>query len=116
MPRRHRFKDRTKSNVPAASRFIEGEGWRERHSRRLSFNLEKFQGEAEGWAKNRGISLKITNGGHHWHFQRSGKIVEWWPSSAKCVVQKKWRNGIHVHDWGQLKPILAQHFASEVKQ
>ena len=30
-----------------------------------------------------------------------GFLTEWWPSSAKLVIGKKWHDGIHCHDYKQ---------------
>lgn len=38
------------------------------------------------------------------------KIAEWWPSSAKLVLNKDWDNGIHTHDVDQLINELARWF------
>lgn len=46
--------------------------------------------------------MAIKNNGHHWQFRVAGHLVEWWPSSAKMVVDTKWKNGKHVHDIKQL--------------
>jgi len=53
-----------------------------------------------------GFTLRILNGGHHWELTRPGLTVEWWPSSAKCVINKNWPGGVHVHDHEQLKLLV----------
>ncbi len=35
-----------------------------------------------------------------------GRLVEWWPSSAKLVLNKQWSKGIHCHDWQQARDFL----------
>lgn len=108
--KRNRYADRTKVGSSVAVPFQQGEGKRARHARRLETNVAQFADEARKWADARDVQFKITNDGHHWKFDREGKRVEWWPSSAKCVVDHQWRNGIHVHDWMQLEPILLAAF------
>jgi len=48
-----------------------------------------------------GLTLRITNEGHHWQIADEGFLAEWWPSSAKLVIGKKWHDGIHCHDYKQ---------------
>jgi hypothetical protein len=45
-----------------------------------------------------GLTLRVSNEGHHWKMTRPGLIVEWWPSTAKLVFNKAYRGGIHCHD------------------
>jgi len=110
MARRKRFRDRSKASGPTAIQYRPGESWRDRHARRKSFN-SKFVEAARDWAKSRGVFLSITNDEHHWKFARGKASVQWWPSTAKCVVNERWRSGIHVHDWRQLKIILDREFS-----
>lgn len=100
-------KDRHKPPVPATLiKPLPGEEWQERHKRRLHVNLA---GEAElrSWANEHRLTLDIKNNGHHWIFQRPGFLAEWWPSSAKLVIAKRWNHGIHCHDWKQVQAVLA---------
>lgn len=46
-----------------------------------------------------GATLEIKNSGHHWIITFSNDVWEWWPSSAKLVRNKTWKQGIHVHSW-----------------
>lgn len=109
MSRRKRFRDRKHApGVPEIQK-QGGEGWKRRHSRRLHFNLNR-QPVMEEWCERAGVTITVTNEGHHWQFVRGEVIVEWWPSSAKCVINKNWRQGIHTHDVGQLQLILQEAF------
>ena len=76
--------------------FKAGEGGRERHARRLHENLI-MQARGRQWCEAHGLTLKITNGGHHWQV-RGALIADWWPSSAKFVFDKHFDLGVHVHD------------------
>lgn len=108
MSRRHRYHDRKKAPVPATLiRYIPGEAPINRHARRLALNLS---GEAEvrGWSDENGLTLRIKNQGHHWIFERLGFFAEWWPSSAKLVIGKRYREGVHVHDWKQAQTVIAR--------
>lgn len=81
--------------------FRPGESASTRHLRRLQTNLEAGRAEVEAWCEAHGVTLEIKNAGHHWIFKREARIVEWWPSSAKLVVGRRYRKGVHVHDWKQ---------------
>jgi hypothetical protein len=42
----------------------------------------------------------------HWQVKRGPILIEWWPRTAKMVVNKQWNKGVHVHDVTQLKHYL----------
>jgi hypothetical protein len=95
---RKRKKYRDKVKVPSRLiKFIPGESAPERHARRLAFAMS-LKEQADELCKRAGLTLEIKNDGHHWIFRKGAKVAEWWPSSAKLVINKKWRKGIHVHD------------------
>lgn len=100
-----KHRDRYKATTPATVRYRRGESWSERHQRRFRINL-RFLPDARRWCRERSIAFEVTHSGHHWQFEVQGVPVDWWPASAKCVVNKKFESGIHVHDWPQLIPIL----------
>lgn len=106
MARRRRYGDRRSAGSSQQIPYVPGEGYRDRHSRRLVANSQQADAMQE-WCAERGIKLTITNGTHHWTFRgpRRG-LVEWWPSSGKLVINKRWRDGTHVHDWTQVQRIL----------
>lgn len=108
---RKRFRDKCQAGASAVIRYIEGEGWSRRHRRRLQHNLSAEEIMRE-WCQQRGIKLQINNDGHHWLFSLPNWItVEWWPSSAKLVVNRDYRNGIHVHDHTQAQTELEKALA-----
>lgn len=88
---------------------VKGESAGKRHRRRLKVSMESCK-ELEDWCKKYGIRLTITNKGHHWRASKGGIAVEWWPSSAKVIINKKWPHGQHVHDWRQFQAILEKRF------
>lgn len=91
--------------------YIEGEEAGHRHYRRKLTNLDAENAVME-WCEARGIHLAIRNEGHHWEFRLpNGRIVEWWPSSAKLVIDKHWDEGIHVHDHEQARTIVEREAA-----
>lgn len=91
--------------------FRKGEDASTRHSRRLGTNLRRQQ-EVRRWCHENGISLRITNDGHHWQFIKTSFVAEWWPSSAKLVINKRWDDGVHCHDHCQAMKIIAHALAT----
>lgn len=104
--RRERFPDRRSVGRSKHIPFVDGESFKDRHWRRLGMNAEQADAMRE-WCSKRGVKLSITNNGMHWQFQcPEGVLIEWWPSSAKLVIDKRWAHGIHVHDWTQAQRIV----------
>jgi hypothetical protein len=86
--------------------YIASESWQERHNRRMKTALEN-KDEVETWCHKNKWKLLIRNNGHHWTFYTSeNKMIEWWPSSGKLAIGKKWKEGIHCHDYQQLLKVL----------
>lgn len=94
--------------------FVPGEDPGLRHERRLNANLSR-QEEVRGWCQLAGVKLSIKNDGHHWRFVRGKQEAEWWPSSAKLVLQRNYDRGIHVHDHLQALSRLRKHFPGSPK-
>ena len=94
--------------------FIRNERPRKRHRRRLRINL-KYEDEVAVWARLRGLKLRVTDGGQHWQFRGMYNgyrfSADWWPSSAKLVVNQRWDRGIHVHDYRQVQTVLEPEIA-----
>lgn len=107
MARRFGFHDVSKVGRSDVVPYRPGEQPAKRHARRLYTNL-KFQAKVRAWAKSHGIELKISNKGHHWRFILRDNVAEWWPSSAKLVINKAYAAGIHVHDYKQLMKQLTK--------
>jgi hypothetical protein len=100
------FRDKRKAGRSAIVPFIPGEDTGDRHARRLGANLLNEQAAREQ-AIALGLTLDILNDGQHWRFSGTDNfarvfLAEWWPSSAKLVINKQWRRGIHCHDWQQV--------------
>lgn len=94
--------------------FVPGEDPGARHDRRLNANLSR-QEDVREWCKVAGVRLTIKNHGHHWRFVRGKQEAEWWPSSAKLVIQRNYDRGIHVHDHLQALARLRKHFPGSPK-
>ena len=65
--------------------YYRGQDFRRRHGRRLSANLEP-DANVRRWCGQRGLTLTITNVGHHWQIADGGFLAEWWSSIAKLVI------------------------------
>lgn len=37
-----------------------------------------------------------------------GAVAEWWPSSAKLVLDRKYERGVHAHDYEQVMRYLTK--------
>lgn len=101
MRRRDKFEDRSSLGRSDVVPFQRNEGASSRHARRLATNL-KCSPEISTWVKSHTIELKITNEGHHWRIIGKGRLAEWWPSSAKLVLDRTYESGIHAHDYKQV--------------
>ena len=84
-----------KSNIAP---YIKDETWRARHDRRKNINMS-FSKNLSDWCNQNNWKFEIKNNGHHWIFKKNNILVEWWPSSAKLVKNKKWGEGLHCHDY-----------------
>ena len=90
---------------------LHGETASQRHERRLLANLRN-DWKVKDWCSQNGVTLKITNDGNHWKFEKVGFVAEWWPSSAKLVFQCRYTKGVHAHDWEQVIAEFAARFRS----
>jgi hypothetical protein len=96
--------------------FVPGETPAERHDRRLRVALA-CRNRFENWLTARGLALRVANEGQHWQILRDGRqVIEWWPSSAKAVIAKKWTRGVHCHDVDQLRELIARRVLTATSQ
>lgn len=78
----------------------------QRHQRRFAV-AQRSEFLLREWCCHRGLTLDVTNHGHHWIVRKSGTcFAQWWPASAKLVLAFRYRDGIHCHDWVQVAKIL----------
>ena len=114
MGNHRRRPDRIRYGVSSVVKFDPREDYHQRHARRMEVNLEN-KGVLENWCSVIGWSFEVKNAGHHWLFRRLADetkprkqrtLVEWWPSSAKLIVNKQWDKGVHVHDYLQVRNFL----------
>lgn len=106
MRRRFRNPDKYKVGRSSLVPYVESESWQERHKRRKQVALEN-KDKVEQWCRKHKWWLRINNDGHHWIFvTHEKKMIEWFPSSGKLAIGKKWKEGIHCHDYEQLLKVL----------
>ena len=109
MSRKRSIPDRISAGGSRIVPYYRAEDFRSRHSRRLTANLEQ-EAKVRRWCQQRGLTLRITNEGHHWQITDGGFVAEWWPSSAKLVIGKRWQDGIHCHDYKQALKIIENSY------
>jgi len=102
-----RYRDVTQAGRSRLVPYRRGEDARDRHRRRAQRN-RAARGRMVSWCDAIGVRLTVHNRGHHWRFVLpDGRAIDWWPSSAKLIIDQQWRKGIHVHDYQQVKRIIA---------
>lgn len=106
---RQRYEDTRSAGSSKEVPFIAGETAGQRHDRRGKRAKEDYASaavllEGHGW------NVRLVDYGSHWIITRDRSVVEWWPSTAKCVINKKWKSGIHVHDTLQLIKVIERRF------
>lgn len=111
MTRKHSIPDKGSVGRSDLVPFKEGEDRGSRHERRKG-HANSNVNEVRQWCQERSINFSVTNGGHHWRFVREKTQCEWWPSSAKFVVNQQWKKGLHVHDYKQLMTQLVRNFGN----
>jgi hypothetical protein len=112
------------------------EGYRSRHRRRHEIAVT-LKPVLECWAERHGYELDVKNDDQHWILKgpvlnglrmrlsspkgacqpfvrafsrllsKMDLVVEWWPSTAKLVFDRRYHVGIHVHDSHQICGILS---------
>lgn len=104
--KRQRRPDRHSVGPSTIAPLVPGESSMQRHARRMGVALESVPAFAE-WAEREGWKIEIKNNGHHWILvYQDGCLAEWWPSSAKLVIEKRWNQGWHCHDVNQVRQVL----------
>jgi hypothetical protein len=82
--------------------------WRSRHKIRKRRAVSNDRNAGLAFA-SLGAWLRIANDGHHWTIafpKGSPRVAEWWPSSAKLVLDRQYTRGIHAHTWQQVFSFL----------
>lgn len=104
-----RIPDKSKAPGESEVHYRRGEGYKKRHARRYQHANLSTEAVKE-WCEVMGITLRITNEGHHWTFRHGKQIAEWWPSTAKFVFDKHWQEGIHTHSKMQVLDLLSNRW------
>lgn len=76
-----------------------------RHERRLGINLRCRQ-RLENFCKANGFRFTVKNEGHHWQMWLGKWQFDWWPSTAKLIINQQWEKGMHMHDYQQVTNVL----------
>ncbi len=114
MTQRERIPDASKAGRSSVVPYKVGEGARRRHYRRLHANLG-YETAVQKWCAEHGFAMRITNEGHHWQLRKGQFVAEWWPSSAKLVLNKAWQRGIHCHDYKQALRAIADAYERQAE-
>jgi hypothetical protein len=69
----------------------------------------RLESQAQDWAQRNGCTLRVLNGGHHWLFQKTGFAAEWWPSSAKLVINRDYLGDHHAPHWPEVQRVMDKH-------
>lgn len=107
-----RIRDVVKSQYPPKIKYLPGEPGSQRHQRRLDFAIGLIP-LVKRWAAQEGIELVILNQNNHWIWRKGKQRADWWPSSAKLVLNQDFDNGIHAHDPGQVARELVDRWRIE---
>lgn len=84
--------------------------WAETHEERSKIRMDGATSD-EAVLRQRvekhGGTLSVKDYGNHFIIKIGNNVAEWWPSSAKLVIDKKWSKGIHAHDVEQVAKALS---------
>ena len=105
MSRKKSIPDRVRAVRSRIVPYQRGEDFRTRHARRLNANLVQ-EANVRRWCEQRGLTLRITNHGHHWPIAGRSFLAERCAFSAELVIGKKWHDGIHCHDYKQVLKVI----------
>lgn len=113
MARRKRKRDRFKINAKQGQKFGPNDSFRERHKKRKQ-EANRLHLSAGLAFLHLGAWLKVSNDGHHWSIVKPGGLNwQWWPSTAKLVIDEDWNSGIHIHTWQDIFRLLRDFMESE---
>ena len=109
--------DSRNASTPAKCRYRHNESGADRHARRLRYAVELIP-KVVKWTIKVGINLTIRNNNNHWTWETmDGKNrADWWPSSAKLVVNRDFTNTIHAHDPGQVARELVKLWGIDTRK
>ncbi len=91
------------------SRFIPrqpGESWYNRHTRREKKNEENVEIVAKWCVKHRICFEDFMR----WSFYADGKFAEWSPFDASLVINGRYDDSLHIHDYKTVMQALSRYF------
>jgi len=94
------------------SKYKKGELAKDRHIRRLQENKERLD-VFKKWCKDKGFEFRYLNNGEHWQVKAFDWCFDWWPRTAKLVIDQNYKHGIHVHDIVQFMKTLDEKVGKE---
>lgn len=100
-----KYMDITSAGRSALVPFVPGETYRQRHGRRLR-EAHAHLPDLNRIASDSGWKIRVLNQGSLFEVMAGPHRYEWWPATAKVVVNKKYERGIHCHDFQQLVTII----------
>jgi len=104
-----RFKDTQKAEGVSEFKPVRSEGYKSRHTRRL-INANRQHDQLKEWCDVMGVAFRTANNELHWMLRYEGHGAEWWPSTAKLVIDKQFKQGIHAHTVHQVMDTLAKRW------
>lgn len=81
----------------------------QRRANRVEREVGK-QLQMDDWCEDRGIDMTVKNDGQHWRFVMGRRSADWWPSSAKLVLNQKFDAPIHATSAEQVQRILTDRW------
>jgi hypothetical protein len=107
-----RYRDVKKLGHSKIAPYVEGESGQARHNRRKK-TANDLEDKLRAFAKQNAFEFKVTNNGHHFTLKKGKFIAEWWPSTAKLVINKRWSQGIHCYDYKQMIKMIRSHMPGD---
>jgi hypothetical protein len=101
-----KYRDQTKCRLETEVKYDPNELPAERHDRR-HFIAKRQSQRLGNYCRSNGFKFRVLNEGQHFQIERGVMVLDWWPRTAKMVVNKKWKQAIHVHDTKQIISYLA---------
>ena len=105
-----KYRDTKRLGHSEISPYIEGEPARVRHQRRKK-TANNHEDKLREFARQNAFEFKVKNDGHHFILKKRKFIAEWWPATAKLVINKQWKKGIHCYDYKQLIKQVLKHIS-----
>lgn len=85
--------------------YIHGEQPHARHQRRKRIARDDVE-RLKGHLAALGAFVSIHNDGGHWQISVRGREFDWWPETARLVVDHKWGSPRKCHDVDQVVKVV----------